>query len=63
MDKIGSHLISKHSMDDFHAKRVVGMMADAGPRAMTNPPANLKLQARFDTCHKPCGCRSCARRA
>lgn len=45
----GSHLTSMHSMDNFYANRLIGMMADAGLHVMANPPANLHLQARFDT--------------
>ena len=45
----GSHLTSMHSMDNFYANRLIGMMADAGVHVMANPPANLHLQARFDT--------------
>ena len=45
----GSHLTSMHSMDNFYANRLIGMMADAGVHVMVNPPANLHLQARFDT--------------
>jgi len=45
----GSHLTSMHSMDNFYANRLIGMMADAGMHVMANPPANLHLQARFDT--------------
>lgn len=45
----GSHLTSMHSMDNFYANRLIGMIADAGVHVMINPPANLHLQARFDT--------------
>jgi cytosine deaminase len=45
----GSHLTSMHSMDNFYANRLIGMMADAEIRVMVNPAANLHLQARFDT--------------
>ncbi len=45
----GSHLTSMHSMDNFYANRLIGMMADAGVHVMVNPSANLHLQARFDT--------------
>jgi cytosine deaminase len=45
----GSHLTSMHSMDNFYANRLIGMMADSGLHVMANPPANLHLQARFDT--------------
>lgn len=45
----GSHLTSMHSMDNFYANRLIGMMADAGLHVMANPPANLHLQARFDS--------------
>lgn len=45
----GSHLTSMHSMDNFYANRLIGMMADARLHVMANPPANLHLQARFDT--------------
>lgn len=45
----GSHLTSMHSMDNFYASRLIGMMAQAGVHVMVNPPANLHLQARFDS--------------
>ncbi len=45
----GSHLTSMHSMDNFYGNRLVGMIAEAGVHVMANPPANLHLQARFDS--------------
>lgn len=45
----GSHLTSMHSMDNFYANRLIGMIAEAEMHVVVNPPANLHLQARFDT--------------
>ncbi len=45
----GSHLTSMHSMDNFYANRLIGMMAKAGMHVAANPLANMFLQGRFDT--------------
>jgi cytosine deaminase len=45
----GSHLTSMHSMDNFYAARLVGMIAEAGVNVVVNPAVNLHLQGRFDT--------------
>jgi len=45
----GSHLCSLHSMDNFYAARLIGLMAAAGLAAVANPLANMVLQGRFDT--------------
>lgn len=45
----GSHLCSLHSMDNFYAARLIGLMAAAGLAVVANPLANMVLQGRFDT--------------
>ena len=45
----GSHLTSMHSMDDYYAFKLIGLMAEAGVAAIANPLINITIQGRHDT--------------
>jgi cytosine deaminase len=46
---VGSHLTSMHSMDNYYATKLIGLMAEAGLHATPNPLINITLQGRADT--------------
>ena len=46
---VGSHLTSMHSMDNYYASKLIGLMAEAGLHATPNPLINITLQGRHDT--------------
>ncbi|HPM24358.1 MAG TPA: amidohydrolase family protein, partial [Phycisphaerae bacterium] len=43
-----SHVCALSSYTDVHAARVIGLLAEAGVRVVTNPGVNLHLQGRCD---------------
>lgn len=45
----GSHLTSMHSMDNYSASKLIGLLAEAQMAAIPNPLINLTLQGRYDT--------------
>ena len=45
----GSHLTSMHSMDNYYASKLIGLMAEARLHATPNPLINITLQGRSDT--------------
>jgi cytosine deaminase len=45
----GSHLTSMHSMDNYYASKLIGLMREAQLHAVPNPLANIVLQGRHDT--------------
>jgi cytosine deaminase len=45
----GSHLTSMHSMDNYYASKLIGLIAEAGVHATPNPLINITLQGRHDT--------------
>lgn len=46
---VGSHLTSMHSMDNYYASKLIGLIAEAGVHATPNPLINITLQGRHDT--------------
>lgn len=46
---VGSHLTSMHSMDNYYASKLIGLIAEAGLHATPNPLINITLQGRHDT--------------
>ena len=46
---VGSHLTSMHSMDNYYASKLIGLMAEARLHATPNPLINITLQGRHDT--------------
>lgn len=44
----GSHLTSLHSVDAAYARKVIGLMSEAGLHAIPNPLINITLQGRYD---------------
>jgi cytosine deaminase len=46
---VGSHLTSMHSMDNYYASKLIGLIADAGMHATPNPLINITLQGRHDS--------------
>ncbi|MCA3554602.1 amidohydrolase family protein [Aestuariivirga sp.] len=46
---VGSHLTSMHSMDNYYASKLIGLMAEAELHATPNPLINITLQGRHDT--------------
>ena len=46
---VGSHLTSMHSMDNYYASKLIGLMAEAQLHATPNPLINITLQGRHDT--------------
>ena len=46
---VGSHLSSMHSMDNYYASKLIGLMAEARLHATPNPLINITLQGRHDT--------------
>ena len=46
---VGSHLTSMHSMDNYYASKLIGLMAEAGLHATPNPLINITLQGRHDS--------------
>ena len=44
----GSHLTSMHSMDNYYASKLLGLLAEAQVAAIANPLINLTLQGRHD---------------
>ena len=45
----GSHLTSMHSMDNYYAGKLIGLMSDADLHVVANPTANMLLMGRQDT--------------
>ena len=45
----GSHLTSMHSMDNYYASKLIGLMSDADLHVVANPTANMLLMGRQDT--------------
>jgi cytosine deaminase len=45
----GSHLTSMHSMDNYHASKLIPLIAEAGVHAVANPLINITLQGRHDS--------------
>ena len=45
----GSHLTSMHSMDNYYANKLIGLMSDADLHVVANPTANMLLMGRQDT--------------
>ena len=45
----GSHLTSMHSMDNYYASKLIGLMAEARVAAIANPLINITLSGRHDT--------------
>ena len=45
----GSHLTSMHSMDNYYAGKLIGLMSDADLHIVANPTANMLLMGRQDT--------------
>lgn len=45
----GSHLTSMHSMDNYYASKLIGLMAEAGVAAIANPLINITLSGRHDS--------------
>ena len=45
----GSHLTSMHSMDNYYANKLLGLVAEARVAANSNPLINITLQGRQDT--------------
>ena len=46
---VGSHLTSMHSMDNYYASKLIGLIAESGMHATPNPLINITLQGRHDT--------------
>lgn len=44
----GSHLTSMHSMDNFHASKLLPLIREAGVHVVANPLINITLQGRQD---------------
>ncbi|MCE0743072.1 amidohydrolase family protein [Acetobacter sicerae] len=45
----GSHLTSMHSMDNAYADKLIGLLAESGLAAVSNPLINMTLSGRYDT--------------
>ena len=45
----GSHLTSMHSMDNYYASKLIGLMSEADLHVVANPTANMLLMGRHDT--------------
>jgi len=45
----GSHLSSMHSMDNYYASKLIGLIAEAGMHVVANPLINITLQGRHDS--------------
>jgi len=45
----GSHLTSMHSMDNYHASKLIPLIAEAQVHVVANPLINITLQGRHDT--------------
>jgi cytosine deaminase len=45
----GSHLTSMHSMDNYYATKLIGLIRDAGLHVVANPLINITLQGRQDS--------------
>ncbi|MDO9092569.1 MAG: amidohydrolase family protein [Rubrivivax sp.] len=45
----GSHLTSMHSMDNYHASKLLPLIAEAGVHVVANPLINITLQGRHDS--------------
>lgn len=45
----GSHLTSMHSMDNYYAGKLIGLMSDADLHIVANPTANMLLMGRQNT--------------
>jgi cytosine deaminase len=45
----GSHLTSKHRMDNYYVSKLIPLIAEAGVAAIANPLINITLQGRHDT--------------
>ncbi len=45
----GSHLTSMHSMDNYYAAKLIGLIAEAGLNVVANPLINITLQGRHDS--------------
>jgi cytosine/creatinine deaminase len=46
---VGSHLTSMHSMDNYYASKLIGLMVEAELHATPNPLINITLQGRSDS--------------
>lgn len=44
----GSHLTSMHSMDNFHASKLIPLIHESGVHVVANPLINITLQGRHD---------------
>jgi cytosine deaminase len=45
----GSHCTSMHSMDNYHASKLLPLIAESGVSIVANPLVNITLQGRHDT--------------
>ncbi len=45
----GSHLTSMHSMDNYHASKLIPLIAESQVHAVANPLINITLQGRHDS--------------
>ena len=45
----GSHLTSMHSMDNYYASKLIGLMSEADLQVVANPTANMLLMGRHDS--------------
>lgn len=45
----GSHLTSMHSMDNYYAAKLIGLIAESGLHVVANPLINITLQGRHDS--------------
>lgn len=46
---VASHVTSMHSMDNYYASKLIGLIAEAGVQVVANPLINITLQGRHDT--------------
>jgi cytosine deaminase len=46
---VGSHCTSMHSMDNYYAGKLIGLIAESGVAIVPNPLINITLQGRADT--------------
>jgi cytosine deaminase len=44
-----SHVTSMHSMDNYYASKLIGLIAESGMNVIANPLINITLQGRHDT--------------
>lgn len=44
-----SHLTSMHSMDNYYVSKLLGLMAESGIQAISNPLINIHIQGRHDS--------------